>query len=77
MQTTVVRAMVSQTVGWASVFCAFPGGGKHEWSQGLALLGWGASLSPPPPPGDSPTKRNWLGNIWKRPSLCMAKRMAK
>lgn len=36
MQTTVVRAMVSQTVGWASVFCALPGGGKHESSQGSA-----------------------------------------
>lgn len=26
MQTTVVRAMVNQTVGWASVFCALPAG---------------------------------------------------
>lgn len=25
MQTTVVSAMVSHTVGWASVFCALPG----------------------------------------------------
>ena len=27
MHTTVVRAMVSQTVGCANVFCALPGGG--------------------------------------------------
>lgn len=53
MQTTVVRAMVSQTVGWASVFCALPGGGGEArvqpgLGQGSTLLGWRASLSTPP-----------------------------
>lgn len=43
MQTTAVRAMVSQTVGWASVFCAVPGG-KNESGEGVGqnnTLCWG------------------------------------
>lgn len=46
MHTTVVRAMVSQTVGCASVFCALPGGGGVRKRGGVEGGVGGAAFSP-------------------------------
>lgn len=66
MHTTVVRAMVSQTVGCASVFCALPGGGGVRKRGGVEGGSVGQLSAPGPHRAvrgvlsreGSPTKRN-------------------